>query len=56
MCDNAPADAVPSDFDISETQQPTGETDDEGNPVIVIRRIAVLNQTRYDIRKQEETQ
>lgn len=55
MCDNAPADAVPSDFDISETQQPTSETDDEGNPVTVVRKIAVLNNERYNLRKQQES-
>lgn len=54
MCDNAPADAVPSDFDVSEVQQPTGETDDEGNPVTVVRKIATLNQARYDQRKAQE--
>ena len=55
MCDNAPADAVPSDFDVSEVQQPTGETDDEGNPVTVMRRIAILDNERYNLRKQQES-
>lgn len=54
ICDNAPADADPSDFDISAQDMPTGETDDNGNPVTISRRIAVLNQTRYDTRKQQE--
>ena len=55
MCDDAPADADPSDFDVSETQQPTGETDDNGNPVTISRRIAVLNNERYNLRKQQES-
>ena len=55
MCNDAPADADPSDFDVSEVQQPTGETDDNGNPVTISRRIAVLNNERYNLRKQQES-
>ena len=50
-----PEDAIPEDFDISEVQQPTGETDDEGSPITITRRIAVLNQARYDTRISEES-
>ena len=56
LAEDCPTDAEPRDFDISETQVPTGETDDEGNPVTVTRRIAVLDQARYEQRKAQEAQ
>ena len=54
ICEECPADAEPGDFDISQQDVPTGETDNEGNPVTVVRKIATLNQTRYDARKAQE--
>ena len=45
-----PEDAIPEDFDITEVQQPTGEIDDEGNDITITRKIAILNQTRYETR------
>ena len=56
ICADCPADAEPGDFDISQQDVPTGETDDEGNPVTVVRKIATLNQSRYDNRKAQEAQ
>ena len=54
ICADCPADADPSDFDISAQDMPTGETDDEGNPVTISRKIATLNQERYNARKAQE--
>lgn len=54
LCADCPADADPSDFDISAQDMPTGETDDEGNPVTISRRTATLNQERYNARKAQE--
>ena len=48
ICAECPADAEPEDFDISEVEIVIGENDK--CPVTVMRKIAILNQARYETR------
>lgn len=54
LCEDTPADAIPSDFDISETEVTIQEATEDTPAETVIRRHATLNQERYNARKQQE--
>ena len=54
LCEDCPADAIPSDFDISETEVTIQEATEDTPAETVIRRYAVLNQDRYNARKAQE--
>ena len=60
LCEDAPADAIPSDFDITEVQVPdaSAPAEEDGTAEIptVTRRVAVFSQERYNARKAQEAQ
>ena len=60
LCEDCPADAIPSDFDITEVQVPdvSAPAEEDGTAEIptVTRRVAVFSQERYNARKQQEAQ
>ena len=58
LCEDSPADAIPSDFDITEVQVPdtSAPAEEDGTAEIptVTRRVAVFSQERYNARKAQE--
>lgn len=58
LCEDCPADAIPSDFDISETEVPdtSAPADEDGTATVptILRRIATFNMERYNARKAQE--
>ena len=49
-----PEDAIPEDFDITEIHQPVGKDEETGETITITRKIAVLNQERYEAHRLSE--
>ena len=54
LCEDCPEDAIPSDFDISETEVTIQEATEDTPAETVIRRHATLNQERYTARQAQD--
>ena len=54
LCEDCPEDALPSDFDISETEVTIQEATEDTPAETVMRRHATLNQERYTARQAQD--